>query len=136
MMDSELSLSRARRRPRTDERGSGALETALVFPAILLLIFGAVQAGIYEYSRSMALAAAQIGARAAAAQHGTAGDGQTAALNYVNTVNNHMVTNIDAAATRGTDAVVTVTCQSPSLVPGLDTLDISQTATLPVERIT
>lgn len=134
-------LSQSNRVPRhrdkpDGERGSVALELALVFPVVMLMLFGMVQGGIYFYARNVAMAAAQEGARAAAGENGSSGAGQTAAVSFANRVGGGMVSNVSATASRGTSASVTVTCTTHSLVPGLDSFTVRQSASLPVERIT
>lgn len=124
------------RSPGRGERGSSSLEIALLFPVVMLLLFGIVQAGIYYHAKNVALAAAQEGARAASTENGSSAAGEQAALQFAARVGSGMVTNIDARARRGTSATVTVTCQTFSLVPGIDSWRISQSASLPVERIT
>ncbi|MGH2703696.1 MAG: TadE family protein [Actinomycetota bacterium] len=58
------------------ERGSASLEAAIVAPALMLLIVGALQFGLVHHARHVARTAAQEAARAAAAEGATAEDGE------------------------------------------------------------
>ena len=61
------------------DAGSSSVELVVLFPALMALIFITVQAGLYFYARNVALAAAQEGARAAAARGATSTEGADAA---------------------------------------------------------
>ncbi|AKU18065.1 TadE family protein [Luteipulveratus mongoliensis] len=47
--------------PRSRERGSTALELAIIAPVLILLIFVTIQAALFFYGRSVALSAAREG---------------------------------------------------------------------------
>ena len=53
------------------ERGSIALEMALVMPVLMLIVLGLLQFGLWYHARQVALGAAQEGARVAAVEGGT-----------------------------------------------------------------
>jgi Flp pilus assembly protein TadG len=126
--------SRARRR--TLDGGSATVELVVLFPALLGLIFIVVQAGLHYYARSVALAAAQEGARAAAVQGGSAGTGQAAAQAFVARAGAELLGGSSTTATRSaTEVTVTVTGRSMSLVPGYPGFPIRQQASAPVERV-
>ena len=127
------------RRCRPGERGSATLELVVVFPVVLLLIIGGVQGALYYHARSVALAAAQDGARAAAVEGATAGAGQAAAAAFIQATGGDEVlpgAQVDATRTP-TTAAVTVTGRALTVlaIPGLS-LAVRQSASLPVERIT
>jgi hypothetical protein len=63
-----------------EERGSVALEMALAIPALMLIVLGLLQFGLWYHARQVALGAAQEGARVAAAEGGTAEAGEERAL--------------------------------------------------------
>lgn len=117
------------------ERGSATLEITILFPALLLMICAIVQAGLWFYARNVALAGAQEGVRAVAAAAGSSGQGQEAAMSFINRAGGDWLTGVTVTASRGTVATVTVAGTALSLVPGMN-LDVRQSATLPVERIT
>ncbi|MCA0296527.1 MAG: pilus assembly protein [Actinobacteria bacterium] len=124
------------KRARTGERGSVPLETAVLAPAILLIIGLIVQAGFWFHARDVAIAAAEEGARAAAYDGAGASNGRSAAADFASRVGRGALKDVAVSATRGaTTATVTVTGHSISLVPGL-TFTIQQSASVPTERIT
>jgi Flp pilus assembly protein TadG len=120
------------------DRGSVSLELVVVFPVLLLIIFGGMQGALYYYARSVALAAAQEGSRAAGAETATAGDGQRAASGFVTQAGGADVLRASqvSSSRSATSATVTVTGQSLSLLPGFGGFTVTQTASAPVERIT
>jgi len=108
----------------------------LALPIVLTVLFLAVQAGMWFYARSIALAAAQSGARTSAMLDSSLQAGLSDARSFATgvggtTLSDIMVTG-DRSATRTT---VTVSGHTVRLVPFMD-LTVSQTATLPVERYT
>jgi Flp pilus assembly protein TadG len=120
----------------TEERGSATVEAAIVFPVVLFLIFGIIQGALWFHARHVALGAAQEGARVVAAEDG--GDGEARAREFItNLTGGTLIRNviIRESATVQT-ATVTVHGQAPSLIPGIDGLPVTQTATAPVERFT
>ncbi|NLE18048.1 MAG: pilus assembly protein, partial [Propioniciclava sp.] len=58
-------------RRRRDERGSATIDMAIWLPVLFGVVFLTMQAGLYHYGRSAALAIATAGARAGAVEHGT-----------------------------------------------------------------
>ena len=120
----------------TDERGSATVEAAIVFPVVLFLIFGIIQGALWFHARHVALGAAQEGARVVAAEDG--GGGEARAREFItNLTGGTLIRNviIRESATAQT-ATVTVHGRAPSLIPGIDGLPVTQTATAPVERFT
>ena len=138
------------RRSARDE-GSSAIELAILAPAMLLVIFVMIQAGLWEYGRNVALDAAQHGvsrlrvlpANQVAAQCPVI---ETAVADYAKSIGSSgLVTPVAAAdyagvvgggclpAGTGLQVHVTVTGHAVSLVPGLD-LTISRTATGEIEQ--
>lgn len=102
------------------ERGSGgpSLAFVLLLPALLLLIFGGIQYGLHDYARSLALAAAQAGVRAAAQAPASTARGQQAAQEFVAEQAAGTLTDATITATQtGTVITVTVTAAAPSLIP-------------------
>ena len=136
-MRTPRAVATSRPRPWPD-RGSVSLELVIVFPAVLLIIFGGMQGALLYYARSVALAAAQEGSRAAGAETGSAGLGQSVATGFVQRAGGSDVLQAAqvTASRSATVATVTVSGRSLSLVPGLSGLPVSQTASVPVERIT
>ena len=120
------------------DRGSTSLQLVIIFPAVLALIFGGVQTALYFYARNVAIAAAQEGARAAGAQTGSAGAGAAAAADFIIRAGgpDALPASSVSGSRSATTATVTVRGRSLSLVPGYAGIDITQSASVPVERIT
>ena len=118
------------------ERGSASLELVVAFPAVLALIFGIVQGGLWYHGRNVAALAAAEGLRAAQAIDGsTAGGRDRAHATLAHTGAEGFLSNPMVAATRGPrEATVTVSGRAVGLFPGLK-LTIRQSASGPVERL-
>jgi len=103
----------------------------------MLLMFAVVQAGLYFYARSAALATAEEGTRVAATETGTADQGRSAAMRFATRAGGGLLQGMQVSASRSpTTATVTVSARSLSVLPGLSGLPIRQTVSAPVERIT
>ena len=129
----------ARRRgrgPRWRERGSASIQMVLLMPALFSVMFLGMQAALHYHARTIAIAAAQEGARAAGAQDGTASAGITAATSYLaDTGGDALTTPTVTAARSATTATVSVRGVSLSVIPGWRPA-ITQSASVAVERIT
>ncbi|MGF1660988.1 MAG: TadE family protein [Kineosporiaceae bacterium] len=122
---------------RRGDAGSVSLELVVVFPAVLALVFGIVQAGLYYSARSVAATAAQEGARAASLETGTAADGRDAALAFAARAGSGLLLESAANSSRApTQVTVVVTGSAMSVLPGVGGPPIRQSASLPAERIT
>ena len=128
-------------RTRTRSRGRGqvgsvTLELTVIFPAVLLLIFGIVQAAVWYHGRTLALLAAQDGLRVVQALDGSAAAGrdQTTAALADNGATGFLTDPRVTATRTPTSGTVTVTARSVALLPGV-ALPVSQRATGPVERL-
>lgn len=125
--------SRARWRSRRDEDGS-ALETALVFPALLLILMVILQAALHAHASAVAEAAAQDAAAVTRRADGSQTGGVAAGYSTLSALGSRMLTDRSVSVTRSaTTASVTVSGRSVSLVPGLR-LRVSESAEGPVER--
>ena len=111
---------------------------AALMPVLFLIMFTGLQAALYYYAATVAGAAAQDGARAAAAYTGS-GTGNLAAGTAAagsalqqshGSLSNYTVT----ASGTATGATVTVTGQPLSVIPGM-TFNVSRSATWPWERL-
>jgi len=123
------------RRLRSD-RGNAALQTAVILPGVLLLVFGIIQAGLWFYARNVAIAAAEEGSRAAAAVGASSSEGRMTAAGFTDRVGASLLRDVSVTATRGArTATVVVSGHSVSLIPGIP-FRISQSSTSPVERTT
>jgi Flp pilus assembly protein TadG len=122
-------------RPRTD-RGASAVELAILWPAILLLIFGAVQAATYFTARAVALSAAQVAVTTQRQHQASDGAGEQRARAFL-TRSGDWLRDWDVTQTGLTTDWVefTVTGDALSLVPGV-TWRVSQNARGTLERLT
>ena len=123
-------------RPRRGtERGSATLEMVVMLPILFALLFGGLQAALFHHARTLAIAAAQEGARAAAAEHGTLHAGVTAARAFATQVGRDSLRDVTVTGQRTpTTATITVTGASLTVVPGWDP-HVTQTVTQQVERL-
>jgi len=130
-------LATLRRRLRED-RGSSVVEAVVIFPVFLLIIFALIQAGLFYYGRSAALAAAQQGLQAARVENGNTAAATLAAQNFLTSPRSGgaLLDNLTITPTRtAVTTTVTVSGTVPSLIPGT-TFTVTQTATGTVERVT
>ena len=106
-------------------------------PVLFALLFLGVQAGLYYHARSVAIAAAQQGARQAGSREGTQASGIATARQFLTRAGGiGVIVHADVTGFRGaTTASVTVTGQSMSVIAGWR-VRIDQSATVPVERLT
>jgi Flp pilus assembly protein TadG len=119
------------------ERGSASLEMAIVFPVVLLLIMTSIQAALWFCARSIALGAAQEGAREGRLQPTSTERAQAAADSFLDRAGQDLINERDVSVAGSPTAIeVTVTGRSLSLVPGLDGWSVSQTAVGPIEQLT
>jgi Flp pilus assembly protein TadG len=117
------------------ERGAATVEVVLLFPAMILMVWIALGAGMYHWGRTAALNAAQTGAAAAAPGDGTLADCEQAARDMAATVGDALSSLRISCTLTATTATATVSGSVLSLVPGW-TPSLTQTATVPVERLT
>lgn len=108
-----------------------------MLPALFAVMFLGMQAALYYHARTVAIAAAEEGARAAGGEHGTPADGISAAAAFVaDAGGDSALRGVSATADRTNDtATVTVRGFSLSVIPGWSPT-IRQSASVPVERLT
>lgn len=133
-------MSRARpaiSNSRGDERGSASVELVILLPALFAVLFLGMQAALYHHARTVAIAAAEEGARTAAVETGHSANGVRAAHDFVDEAGgDDVLQRVQARANRtSTTVTVTVTGISLTVIPGW-TPTITQTVSLPVERLT
>ncbi|MGZ6583126.1 MAG: TadE/TadG family type IV pilus assembly protein [Solirubrobacteraceae bacterium] len=126
-----------RRRAHGNERGSVTIEHLILLPALFAILFLGVQAALYYHARTVAIAAAQEGARAAGAEQGRESDGITAASGFITEAGGSGVIKGATATARRTATTATVTVRGTSLsvIPGWHPA-ITQSASVAVERLT
>lgn len=123
---------RAAARP---ERGSTSIEMVVLLPAMFALMFLGVQGAVWYQARTIVLAAAQEGARAAAAEDGSRAAGAAAAADFVAASRAGLTAPQVTAERSATTATVTVSASTVSLLP-FTSPRVTQSASLPVERVT
>ena len=114
--------------------GGAALTWVLLFPMVLLLLFGGIQIAITSYAKNLALATAQAGVRAATSAPGDVSRAAPAAQTFAATKAAGTLDNPGInVSLDGNTVTVTVTAQSHSVVPGME-MTVSQSASGPMER--
>jgi Flp pilus assembly protein TadG len=117
------------------DRGSSSVQVVIILPVLFLVVLTGLQVALMYQARSLALAAAQEGARTAAVEGGTSAAGISAASSFMS-ASKAGVTGTKVTGNRSaTSATVRVTTTSLSVVPGWKPT-ITQSASMPVERIT
>ena len=127
------------RRPRPDhETGSVSLEIAILAPALLLLIFSIVQAGLWFYARSLALAAAQEGVAAARSYGASPDAGTSRSRSFIDQQAGDSLTQtvVSSAGSTPTLIRIQVSGRALSVFPGIPGIQVTQSADGPVERFT
>jgi Flp pilus assembly protein TadG len=122
---------------RRNERGSVTIELVILLPALFAIMFLGMQAALYYHARTVAIAAAEEGARATGAENGHQVDGVQAAASFItNAGGDSVLENTTETANRTTTtASVTIRGFSLSVIPGWH-LRIVQSASVTVERVT
>lgn len=115
------------------ERGDGPVSAAVIAPVFLAVVLLAVQAGLWGHARTVASAAAQVGALSARGVQASA-SADTAARAYLAQTSGGL-SEVTVTATRGDQVSVTVTGTAPTLVPGVR-LTVDATSSVPVDRLT
>ena len=117
------------------ERGSTTIQMVVLMPALFTLMFLGVQAAVLYQGRTITLAAAQDGARVSAAADGTNAAGIAAASDFVTSTSAGLKNTSVSGNRTATTATITVSTHTVSLIPFVSPT-ISQSASLPVERVT
>jgi Flp pilus assembly protein TadG len=105
--------------PRSDraERGSAAVEFALVLPLVLVVVLGLVQVGLVIRDQLMVGAAARAGARAAAIQPDPAVVGAAASAAAPGLDPGLLTVDVTRSGTRGDPVTVDIGYADPVRVP-------------------
>lgn len=130
----EMSDARRARRALGRERGSVALEAAVVLPLVLTLFFLGLQAALLYMGRAAALAAAQHGAQVAAGETGTIAGGIAAAQGLADASTMVALPASVTGSRTAAAAQVTVSVRVASLVPGWHP-EVTASAAMPVEAL-
>lgn len=116
------------------DRGSFTLELAIIAPAVFLLLFGIIQAGLYFHAREVAHRAARQGVEAGRAWDAAPGDGAGAARDFLERMGGSVDgPRVSDAGSTSDQVRVSVAGSVATLVPGLE-LKVSARAQAPVEK--
>ena len=109
----------------------------ILLPALFAVMFLGMQAALFYHARTVAIAAAQEGAKAAGGENGKEADGVQAAEAFIaDAGGDDVLTGATTTASRtGTTATVVVQGHSLSVIPGWSPV-VRQVASVPVERLT
>jgi Flp pilus assembly protein TadG len=118
------------------DTGSGSVELAIIFPVLVLMVFGLVQGGLHWHARNVAMTAAQEGVAAARVEGGSAVAGRLGADAFLSRAGgSQLLVGVTVTARRdASTAEVTVSGTSPSVVPGVPGWPLTVSASGPVER--
>lgn len=118
------------------DRGGTAVELAILWPVLVLVVFGAVQVTTYFTARTVALSAAQVGVATERRYDAVPGSGRDRAEEFLAGAGDWLVGPRVSEPVRTEEEVfVTVEGRALSVVPWLR-WDIQQTARGTVERFT
>ena len=117
-----------------DERGlSESVQWAVLWPALMLLTLGIIQAGIFLHGRNVAQRAATAAVDAARGSYGSAAEAEHLAANIASSGG---LKNISVRVQRtGTTVSADVSASSP-MIFDLRLGRITETAAAPMERVT
>src|SRR3954469_17229407 len=103
-----------------EQGGSASVELVILLPALFAVMFLGMQAALFYHARSIAIAAAQEGARAAGGENASASDGLSAARAFLTDAGGSDVLRGATAHVDRTATTVTVTIRGSSLsvIPG------------------
>jgi len=120
-----------------DDRGDTAIQMAIIFPFVLLTTIAVIQASMWYYARQIALTAAREGLTAARAYESSPADGAAQARDVLGRVAGDSLRGYSVAATsNGQRVQVQVSGTAMSMIPGVSGLQVTQSASGPLERWT
>ncbi|MFE4599365.1 TadE family protein [Kitasatospora indigofera] len=131
------ALARARRRlakAGSGDSGSLSLELAIIFHAVMLLIFTIIQTGLWYHARSVALSAAQRGVESARVQGAGIGQGTTVTNDFLDRAGSS-ISGRSVSGSDGNTVRIDVSGRVETWIPGLS-LPIHQHASAARERLT
>ncbi|WP_327591506.1 TadE family protein [Streptomyces chartreusis] len=120
-----------------DDRGDASIQMAIIFPFVLFATVAVVQASMWFYARQIALTAAREGVSAARAYEAGPGEGAAQARDVLARTAGDSLTGYSVAvSSNGQRVRVEVSGSALSMIPGVSGLQITQSASGPVERWT
>lgn len=119
------------------DRGSVSIEAVIAVPVLMLTIAACMQVALLFFARSIALAAAQEGVRAARAEHASRVAAGPVAQRYAANTAGGFLSSISASASGDATTIrVRVRGQALSLVPFLPSIGVEAEAAGVIERFT
>ncbi|TQK49770.1 TadE-like protein [Streptomyces sp. SLBN-118] len=120
-----------------DDRGDTSIQMAIIFPFVLLATVAVIQASMWYYARQIALTAAREGLTAARAYESSPADGAAQARNVLGrTAGDSLRGYSVVVSSDGQRVRVQVSGTAMSMIPGVSGLQVTQSASGPVERWT
>ncbi|MEU5524677.1 TadE/TadG family type IV pilus assembly protein [Streptomyces sp. NPDC047860] len=120
-----------------DDQGDTSIQMAIIFPFVLLATVAVIQASMWYYARQIALTAAREGLTAARAYESNPADGAAQARDVLGRAAGDSLRGYSVlASSDGQRVRVEVSGTALSMIPGLSGLQVSQSASGPVERWT
>ncbi|MER5584602.1 TadE/TadG family type IV pilus assembly protein [Streptomyces asoensis] len=120
-----------------DDRGDASLQMAIVFPFVLLTTVAVIQASMWYYARQIALTAAREGLTAARSYQSGPAEGAARARQVLGrTAGDSLLGYSVSVSSDGQRVRVHVSGTAMSMIPGVSGLQVTQSASGPVERWT
>ena len=120
-----------------DDRGDTSIQMAIIFPFVLLATVAVIQASMWYYARQIALTAAREGLTAARAYQSSPAAGAARAQDVLGrTAGDSLRGYSVVASSDGQRVRVRVSGTALSMIPGVAGLQITQSASGPLERWT
>lgn len=118
-----------------DDRGDTSIQMAIIFPFVLLATVAVIQASMWYYARQIALTAAREGLTAARAYQSSPAEGAAQAQDVLGrTAGDSLRGYSVSASSDGQRVRVQVSGTALSMIPGVSGLQITQSASGPLER--
>ncbi|MFI8515384.1 TadE family protein [Streptomyces sp. NPDC085460] len=124
--------------PHDRDRGSAPIQVAIIFPVVILIIFGIVQGFAIAWAHNAVATAAREGVSAGRMYGAGPGDGAAKARKAAADLGGNLLTGVHVS-TSGTTRdrmSMQVEGQAVSLVPGLRSIRVSSSASGPIEQWT
>ncbi|MDQ1033482.1 Flp pilus assembly protein TadG [Streptomyces umbrinus] len=120
-----------------DDRGDTAIQMAIIYPFVLLATIAVIQASMWYYARQIALTAAREGLTAARAYKSNPATGAAQARDVLERVAGDSLRAYSVTAgSTGQRVRLQVSGTAMSMIPGVSGLQVTQSASGPVERWT
>lgn len=120
------------------DRGSAPIQVAIIFPVVILLIFGIVQGFAIAWAHNAIATAAREGVSAGRMYGAGPGDGAAKARRAAADLGGNLLTgvHVSTAGTTRDRMSIRVEGRAVSLVPGLQSISVSSSTSSPIEQWT